>query len=398
LETTLVSAGLNVARTVDEVEALRPTWEELQGPHLGSDIDFFVTFLRHTPTVIRPHVVRVERDGAAPALVVARLEDLPVEARLGYGIRYAPEVRTLVVVYGGFLGEIDDAGAGTVLAALADSLRGERVDLVRLRMLTVGSDLHAAASSGAPTLRRRRFVPRMRHWTARVPESMDEFLAARSRERRKNVRRHARRLEEAYEGDVEVRLFRSPDQLGELYADCEHIHRSSYQHALGVGFSTDERERALTELGMEKGWFLGGLLYLEGEPVAYQLGNAYRGTYATSGTAFNPAHSELRPGTYVLTKVIEELCRDPSVSRLDFGFGDADYKRAFADDSWEEQDVGIFAPRLRPLGVNLVQTAMMGTSAAGRAALARTGRLSDVRRSWRSRLATRDRDGDEGGP
>ena len=101
---------------------------------------------------------------------------------------------------------------------------------------------------------------------------------------------------------------------------------------------------------MQKGWFLAGLLYLHGEPVAFQLGTAYRGTYAASGTAFDPAHSEERPGTYLLMKVIEQLCADPAVDRLDFGFGDADYKRAFADESWVEQDVEVFEPRARRSG------------------------------------------------
>lgn len=377
---------LRIARTAEEVEALRPTWESLEGSRLTSDIDLFLAFLEHSPRVRRPHVVLVG-DDSTRALVVARLEDFPLAARLGFGIHYTPTVRALTVVYGGFLGDVEAIGPGSILDALGDSLRGERLDLVRLRMLTVDSGLHAEASSRAPAMRLRRFAPRTPHWAARIPGSMDEFLAARSRERRKNVRRHARRLEEAYGEDMEIRLFRRPNDLDRLYDDCERVHRTTYQHALGVGFSSGERERRLTELSMRKGWFLAGVLYLGGEPVAFQLGTAYRGTYAASGTAFDPAHSELRPGTYLLMKVIEELCDDPGVDRLDFGFGDADYKRAFADESWVEQDVEVFDRRPRPLGINLVQTAIRGTSAAARSVLTHTGRLRDVRRSWRSRIA-----------
>ena len=62
-------------------------------------------------------------------------------------------------------------------------------------------------------------------------------------------------------------------------------------------------------------------------------------------------------------KMIERLCEDPAVNRLDFGFGDADYKRVFADESWTEQDVEVFGRRPRPLGINLVQTSIRGASA-----------------------------------
>jgi Acetyltransferase (GNAT) domain len=382
---------VHAARSFDEVEALRPVWESLEGGRLPSDIDLFLTFLEHSTRVLRPHVVLVE-DGAAKALVVARLEDFPLAAQLGYGIGYTPTVRALTVVYGGFLGDVEAVGTGAVLDALAESLRGERLDLLRLRMLTVDSGLHSEASSRAPALRLRRFAPRTTHWAARIPGSMDEFLAARSRERRKNVRRHARRLEESYGDGLKIRFFARPADLDGLYEACVRVHRTSYQHALGVGFSSDERQRRLTELSMRKGWYLAGVLFLCGEPVAFQLGTAYRGTYAASGTAFDPAHSEERPGTYLLMKMIERLCEDPAVNRLDFGFGDADYKRAFADESWTEQDVEVFGRRPRPLGINLVQTSIRGASAAARSALARTGHLGDVRRSWRSRLAAGDRE------
>ena len=85
------------------------------------------------------------------------------------------------------IGDVEAVGTGAVLDALAESLRGERLDLLRLRMLTVDSGLHSEASSRAPALRLRRFAPKTTHWAARIPGSMDEFLAARSRERRKNA-------------------------------------------------------------------------------------------------------------------------------------------------------------------------------------------------------------------
>src|SRR5688500_16615065 len=66
------STSVRVARNEDEVEALRPEWEALQGEELMSDIDFFLTYARNAPGMIRPHVVLVERDGSPRALVVGR--------------------------------------------------------------------------------------------------------------------------------------------------------------------------------------------------------------------------------------------------------------------------------------------------------------------------------------
>jgi CelD/BcsL family acetyltransferase involved in cellulose biosynthesis len=138
---------------------------------------------------------------------------------------------------------------------------------------------------------------------------------------------------------------------------------------------------------MDRGWFRGAILYLRGRPAAFWHGNAYRGTFATSATGFDPAEAEGRPGTYLLMRLVEGLCADPNVDTLDFGFGDADYKRHFGDSSTLEEDVVVFEPRARPLAVNAGQTAVLATATAGRWALARSGRLRSARKAWRERLS-----------
>jgi CelD/BcsL family acetyltransferase involved in cellulose biosynthesis len=253
-------------------------------------------------------------------------------------------------------------------------------------MLPVGSSLHAAARAAAPLLQRRRFAPALVHWHCAIPGTFEEFLAARSKERRRHVRRYGRRLEEAHD-QVEVRLFTSRAELDQLFADSAAVHRTTYQAALGVGFSDDELGRSLTELAMDRGWFRGAVLYLDGRPAAFWHGNAYRGTFATSATGFDPAEAGSRPGTYLLMRLVEDLCADPNVDTLDFGFGDAEYKRHFGDSSTLEEDVVVFEPRARPLAVNAGQTAVLATAAAGRWALARSGHLRSARKAWRERLS-----------
>ena len=82
----------------------------------------------------------------------------------------------------------------------------------------------------------------------------------------------------------------------------------------------------------------------------------------------------------------EDLCEDPELTLLDFGFGDAEYKRRFGDRSWHEEDVLIYARRPRPVLINLVRTAFLGVNAAALALGKRTGVLSRIKNWWRSRL------------
>ena len=77
---------VRVARSFEEAEELRPAWERLQNNHVTSDIDFVLTYCRHTQGIIRPHIVLLEENGEPVALAAGRLEDITLPARLGYKV------------------------------------------------------------------------------------------------------------------------------------------------------------------------------------------------------------------------------------------------------------------------------------------------------------------------
>ena len=376
--------SVQVARTHEEVEALRPTWARLQNDYLTSDIDFFLTYCRHTPNVVRPHAVLLEEGGAPKGLVASRLEDIQLPAKLAHKTVLNSRLRALTVVYGGLLGADDETLAGRLIAALRTSVADEPFDLVRVRMLPLGSPQYAGVAGNASPLRRQRFATRMPHWRSELAGSLDDFLASRSRRRRETVRRYSRRLERTYGDDARVEIVKDSGGLERLFADSKLIHRETYQHILGVGFSDETVQRRLAELATERGWFRGYMLYLRDKPVAFWHGNAYRGVFGIGATGFDPTFADDRPGTYLLMRAVEDLCADESVHTLDFGFGDADYKRHFGDGFVDEEDVVVFAGKPRALAVNTLQTALGGLTAVGRSVAARTGSLGALRRRRRS--------------
>jgi CelD/BcsL family acetyltransferase involved in cellulose biosynthesis len=381
------STSVRVARSEDEVEDLRPEWESLQGEELTSDIDFFLTYVRNAPGMIRPHVVLVERGGSPLALVVGRLEQGRVPARLGYKTVFSPEMRTLTIVYGGMLGAGENGHTGLVLEALRESVVSDELELMRVRGLTPGSMLDVEASGRASRVRRERFARATAHWRSALPGSLDEFLAKRKKKVRWQARKDAQ-LADTYGDDLEVRVYRDPADLEQLFEDTGRVHRLTYQSALGVGFSEGPLNRALTDFTMRKGWFRGYVLYLRGTPVAFWHGNAYNGTFGLGPTGFDPAYGDDRPGGYLLMRLIGDLCEDAGVHTFDFGFGDATYKRQLGDVCRTERDLVVFAPRLRPFAVNVARNAVHGVTHAGRTVLA-GNRVDDLRRRWRSRLALR---------
>jgi len=129
------------------------------------------------------------------------------------------------------------------------------------------------------------------------------------------------------------------------------------------------------------------VLYLDREPIAFWQGHAYRGVFSTGVPGFDPAYASLRVGNYVLFKLIADLCDDPEMHTLDYGFGDAEYKRRFGTRSRDEQDLHLWAPTAKGLRVNAVRSAVGAAVAGGTRLLERSDRLGRLKRGWRDRLS-----------
>jgi CelD/BcsL family acetyltransferase involved in cellulose biosynthesis len=142
-------------------------------------------------------------------------------------------------------------------------------------------------------------------------------------------------------------------------------------------------------IALDGGWFRAWVLYLDGVPCAFELGHRCSETFIVAAKGFDPDYGHQNVGKVVQLKMLEDLVADPGVDVVDFGFGDADYKRHFGDESWVEEDVVVFEPRARPVALNLAGTALQGTTAAARAALEKVGGLARLRQRRRAQAGSR---------
>jgi CelD/BcsL family acetyltransferase involved in cellulose biosynthesis len=377
---------VTVARSLEELEPLRDAWSRLQGVQINTDPDYFLTVLASNPDAVRPHIVLLERDGEAQAMLIARIEDVRLSCRLGYRAVYSPRVRALTVVNGGFLGEHTRANADALLAELRRSLAGGEADVAQLRNLLVGSPLHVAATTAPPFLARQHLSTPLVRRHLRIRSSLDEFLQSRSSSTRQSVRRYGRKLEKEFGDRLSLEVFRDESEIGRFFAAADEIGRKTYQHGLGVALADDPVARRLAELAARRGWFRAYVLSIDGLPAAFWYGHRYRGVFATGVPGYDPAYAHLHTGTFVLMRLIDDLSGDGETEILDFGSGDAEYKRRFGDESRREEDVLVWAATAKGIRTNLTRTGVLGLIAGAKRA-ARSRRLGGaLKNRWRARL------------
>ena len=376
---------VTIASTSAEVEAIRHVWESLPVPNLDANIDYFSTVVRHLPGVIAPHVIRIERSGHAPLVIVARLEMHSFPVTIGYKRVVDPQLRTIVVAFDGVLGAQSADDLRSCVRALRSSLDGGLADAVVFQKITLGSPLHAAVVAGSSRILRIHGFATTKRWLLDLPDSLGTLLDRRSSRAGKKARAEERIIQRDHDDLRLVRL--DGEGLERVQADLETVAGKTYQRGLGVGASTSDLGTALTALALDHGWLRVWMLYLQGVPVAFWWGKLHEGTFAADTPGFDPAYSKYHVGNFVMHAMIDELCRDPEAHTLDFGNGDARYKERYSTHFLDQTDVVILAPRLRPLAVGMVVSTLFTARQLGYR-LVYNSRFADrIRRSSRSRLA-----------
>jgi hypothetical protein len=213
-----------------------------------------------------------------------------------------------------------------------------------------------------------------------LPPTFDAFLAGLSRKTRAGVRYDAKKLEAAF--DARVEIVAGPDDA--VVDRLETIARTTYQRRLGAGFSRD-RAGAL-RVALANGWSRVYLLYDGDMPVAFWWCGVHGDRIRLNTTGYLPAYADQRPGIYLLMRVIEDAIADPRLRILDFGPGRSDYKQRFSNDGYEEQNLYLFAPRLRPQVARATSTAVRGAAVGTRRVLDHAGMTQRLKTAWRRRL------------
>jgi CelD/BcsL family acetyltransferase involved in cellulose biosynthesis len=317
--------------------------------------------------------------------VVARVEDIRLTSSIGYRPVYRPTVRSITLVHGGVVGADSPAVARRLVGELRAALRRGEADLVQLPALRTDHPLHAAATTEPAGILRER-SSEATHRRVRLPASLDELLRSKSGKTRESVTRYMKRLRKDHGDELEVEILREPVDADRLFRDLDRVAALTYQRGLGVSFADTDEQRALTTLGLERGWFRAYVLYLAGAPIAFWPGYAYARTFFIGTPGYDPGYARYRVGQHLHAEMIDDLCRDEGIDYLDYGFGDSEYKRRFGNESWEEADVVFFAPSFKGVRVRSVRAAVDSSTRLAKRVLGgeRTERL---KKAWRGRVA-----------
>jgi hypothetical protein len=380
------SVEIRVARSREEVEKIREIWSA-RSAHRDTDIDFCLEVIWARKEVLRPHVIVIFRNGEPETLLVGRLESYRMDGKIGYLRLPGISCKALAFPYNGLLGKTGQENCIEILASIKSALRDGEADLAILSNLCVGSTFQELADKAAGSTSQD--LTTFPHYLMDVPGDVGDIYSALSSNHRSDLRRKAKKLVAAFQGDVKVRCYQEVGELDELLSKAENIAKNTYQRGLGVGFRDDEEMRSRLQLCANKGWLRAYVLDLGGSSSAFWIGTLYQQTFCSDYLSFDPRVGSYSPGTFLVTKALEDMCAK-GVKEVDFGPGEARYKEQFGKSPIWEKSVFIFASTGKGSLLRAARAFSNWVDHILRRALDRMGLTSALKRLWRSRLTEKN--------
>jgi hypothetical protein len=173
------------------------------------------------------------------------------------------------------------------------------------------------------------------HLHHRFRASFAEFFSELSTKYRTQLRKKEKAFGERLGTSFVLNEYRLPDEVKSFLDAANAINRQTYQFRLfGESVDNDGASVASGRRAALAGAFRSFILWHGDIPLCFILGHQRAdGTYEHRQTGYDPAWRDIAPGIVCNLLMLRHLYAVDRPMLLDFGSGDADYKRLFSNES-----------------------------------------------------------------
>lgn len=168
-------------------------------------------------------------------------------------------------------------------------------------------------------------------------------------QRKQMLRRHLKAMSKM--APVELHHLQSWEDISAALPRFEQTHIARFLSTGRVSnLACRERRAFLAELARlltSQGWITLSSLNVGGEPVAWNYGFRFAGSWFWYMPTFDSGFRRYYPGLCLLAKIVEEACERPEIKRVDLGLGAEGYKEKFATGARQTLDVTVTASMAR---------------------------------------------------
>jgi hypothetical protein len=343
--------SVQVATTLEAVEALRPTWRKW-AHSLDTDIDYFLFDMAHDPESLHPFVITVYNEGVPQAMLVGKVKNRKASSIVSFVNISGPRARVLEIKKGGRMGRPSAAIDNLLALELLSASKSGRVDSICFDRLPLHSELFRQVQNLGSFFVRER-IPHVFCYSVlalSAPErKRPRFFSGKTR--REN-RRKTRIVERAFPDQMQLKCFSTVEELDGGMCDAMRVAVATWQYDLGQGLTDTAHTREILRFLAEQGWLRIYVLYLKDTPCAFLVGQLYNSTFHCQYAGFHPRYARYSVGSLVTARAFEDLAA-AGVHRVDLGEGGQEHNHRLGCQMCEEGTVHVYSPTLRGLWLNV---------------------------------------------
>jgi hypothetical protein len=373
---------IDVIKDLESMESIREIWQQFD-EYPNSSLDIFKTILDNRDEIERPHIIVLCERQKPVSLLIGRIENIMLKNKLGYKVVYKTMVKSLSILHNGLLGEKSDLIGGLMATELLRTVKENEVDMIFLNNLKVESFLYQNLLNKSPSLFRAHGLSKNLHWKLNGLTSYETFYGNRTRRTKKNIRSWPKKLERDFNGRVEVKLYDSITDLEKIINDTENVAKKTYHRGLGMSFSDSPETRSVVDTSLRSNWFTAWILYIDNKPHAFCNGFEFGDTFYGYHMGYDPDYRNYGLGHVVILQFIKDICANENVNKIDFGLGDAAYKRELCDEYWNESMVYLFSHNFKGLINNMIKSGTTLLNTGMKMVSDKLNLRSRVKRIWR---------------
>ena len=170
-------------------------------------------------------------------------------------------------------------------------------------------------------------------------------------QRKQMLRRHLKTMSKI--GVVKLHHLKSWESIAAALPKFEQAHVARFLTKGRVSNLVSEQRRSflaeLAKLLSGPGWITLTSLNVGDQPVAWNYGFQFAGSWFWYLPTFNSSFQRYYPGLCLLARIVEEACERPDINRVDLGLGEEAYKERFATGARQTLDVTITTSTARHL-------------------------------------------------
>ena len=377
------TVNISIAKTWSEISEHKPFWSNTN--HLPSaDFDFYKLILECRKGNSAPRVFIASVNKSPVALLIARQEKTHTPITFGYSTLARISSNKLVIIEGGYIG----IQSNTILHAFFSSIKSyaqeNKIDLISIENERIDSDVYTFATKIQTDFLKGQSRPPSIHWQMSGWESWEHFLSKLSKKRRYWLNRLPRILNKDFANNWNIKRYNTQREADAFLETAEKVACKTYHRGLKTGFinNNETKERAFAEAKAKQ--LDSYILFINNNPAAFWF-NFKRDTILyLASTGYDPKFKKYELGTVLLSKIIENTFSEQNhIQTIDFGLGDAEYKRRFANVSYHESTILLFPLTLKGITLFSIIRTTSSFNSMAKKTLGKIGVARIVKTRWR---------------